>query len=517
MIGVVDDHHLDRVVSRIGRHGPHVNVTFLAGWRGSRAVNLASIVEGHPDDAVAIVSRGVATTYGELTREVARLRGGLIGLGLQPGDRVAVLCANNPLFAVSYLAALGAGCVVVPLNPSSPAAELNEELAAVGARAAIVGPSAAGTFASKLEIVLGADDVTRLTQSEPAPIVERSPEDPAVLVFTAGTAGAPKAATLTHGSLHTNLRQVQAVPDRALRADDLSLGVLPFFHIFGLNVVLNLSLYAGASVVLVERFDPATALDTIRNHRVTVVAGAPPMWVAWSSMAGVDHDAFDSVRIASSGAAPLPREVAGAMRERFGLEVEEGYGLTEASPVVTTLGRDGSIGRPVPGVSVRLVGDDGDDVPFGDPGEIWVQGPNVFAGYWNDPEATAGVLTPDGWLRTGDIAVADGDGSLRIVDRVKDLIIVSGFNVYPAEVEAALAAHPGVAAAAVVGVPHPHTGEAVKAFVVPRAGQSVEEDELIDYCARRLARYKCPEKILFVENLPVNPGGKVVRRDLRDT
>jgi long-chain acyl-CoA synthetase len=183
--------------------------------------------------------------------------------------------------------------------------------------------------------------------------------------------------------------------------------------------------------------------------------------------------------------------------------------------VVTTLGRDGSIGRPVPGVSVRLVGDDGDDVPFGDPGEIWVHGPNVFAGYWNDADATAAVLTPDRWLRTGDIAVASDDRSLRIVDRAKDLIIVSGFNVFPAEVEAALCSHPGVAAAAVVGVPHPHTGEAVKAYVVPRSGEHVEEDELIDYCAGRLARYKCPEKILFVETLPVNPGGKVMRRDLR--
>jgi len=478
-------------------------------------MNLASIAEGHAGDAVAVVSRGVATTYGELTDEVAHVRGGLQGLGLQPGDRVAILCANNRLFVVSYLAVLGAGLVAVPMNPTSPASEIDHQLTMVGARAAIVGPSAASTFKTALDVVLGAEEVARLAKAEAVPIVEREPEDPAVLIFTAGTAGAPKAATLTHGNLHTNLRQAQAVPDRALQSDDVSLGVLPFFHIFGLNVVLGLSLYAGGSVVLVERFDPTTAIDTVRNHGVTVIAGAPPMWVAWASMPGVDADTFRSVRLALSGAAPLPIEVANAMRDRFGVTVEEGYGLTEASPIVTTFGRGGSIGRPLPGVAVRLVGNDGEDVPLGDPGEIWVQGPNVFAGYWNDAEATATVITADGWLRTGDIAVAADDGSLCIVDRAKDLIIVSGFNVFPAEVEDALRAHPGVAEAAVVGVPHPHTGEAVKAYVVPRSGQAVEEDELIDFCATRLARYKCPEKILFVETLPLNPGGKLLRRELR--
>jgi long-chain acyl-CoA synthetase len=478
-------------------------------------VNLASIVEGHPRDAVALVSRGAVTTYGELVDEIAHVRGGLAGLGLRPGDRVGILCANNRLFAVSYFAVLGAGCVAVPMNPASPWIEVVEQLGVTGARGAIVGPAAAGTFEGDLEIVLGADEIARLAKSEPMPVVERDATDPAVLVFTAGTAGSPRAATLTHGNLHTNLRQLQAMPERALRESDVSLGVLPFFHIFGLNVVLGLSLYAGASVVLVERFDPTTALDTIRNHRVTVVAGAPPMWVAWSSLPGVDRDSFETVRLALSGAAALPVEVARTMSERFGVVLEEGYGLTEASPVVTTSGQDGSVGSPVPGVAVRLVGDDGEDVPLGDPGEIWVKGPNVFAGYWNDPEATAGVLTEDGWLRTGDIAVADGDGALRLVDRAKDLIIVSGFNVYPAEVEDALRAHPAVAEAAVIGVRHPHTGEAVKAYVVPRPGSAVEEDELIGFCATRLARYKCPEKILFVEALPVNPGGKVLRRELR--
>jgi long-chain acyl-CoA synthetase len=464
------------------------------------------------------VSRGEPTTYGELRTDVARLRGGLVGLGLRPGDRVALVCDNDPLFVVGYLAVLGVGCVAVPLNPMSPPAEIAVELEAVQARAAIVSPSAARRFDHDLEHVLTAEDVDRLVATaEPAPVVDRTPDDLAVLMFTAGTAGTPKAAMLSHGNLHTNIRQAQAVPDRALEADDVSLGVLPLFHIFGLNVILGVSLFAGGSVVLVDRFDPVTTLETVRHHRCTVVAGAPPIWVAWSALPDVDPATFATVRLALSGAAPLPSTATVAMRERFGVELLEGYGLTEASPIVTSSGGTGpgSIGRPVPGVSVRLVDDGGGDVPLGDPGELWVKGPNVFAGYWRDADATAVSLTDDGWLRTGDAAIACEDGTLRLVDRVKDLIIVSGFNVFPAEVEAVLCSHPAVADVAVVGVPHPHSGEAVKAFVVLRPGEWAEDDDLIHHCERRLARYKCPDTVQFVPELPVGVTGKVLRRALR--
>ena len=486
-------------------------------------MNLASIAEGHPDGSVALVSRGVPTTYGELRRDVGGLRSGLVAQGVAPGDRVAILCANNRLFVVAYLAVLGAGAVAVPLNPQSPPVEIGEQLRTVGAAAAVVGPAAARNFEAVehgLATVLLSDDVDRSVGRDPTPVVDRQPDDLAVLVFTAGTAGSPKAAMLTHGNLHTNLRQAQAVPGRALTADDVSLGVLPLFHIFGLNVVLGLTLFAGASVVLVERIDPTTTLETVRNHGCTVVAGAPPIWVAWSQLPTATTEDFASVRLALSGAAPLPPAALAAMRDRFGVRIDEGYGLTEASPIVTSsVGDDvapGSIGRPLPGLSIRLVDEDGEDAPLGDPGEVWVQGPNVFAGYWNDPEATAAVLTADGWLRTGDVAVADEHGALRLVDRQKDLIIVSGFNVYPAEVEEVLRRHPAVEDAAVVGVPHPHSGEAVKAFVVVRKGAAVEEDELIEHCAGRLARYKCPAKILFAAALPVGAGGKLLRRQLRD-
>jgi long-chain acyl-CoA synthetase len=296
--------------------------------------------------------------------------------------------------------------------------------------------------------------------------------------------------------------------------------VLPLFHIFGLNVVLGLALYAGGSVALVERFDPVSCAEVVREHGVTVVAGAPPMFEAWATARGIPAGTFGRVRLAASGGAPLPERVAEAFEDRFGIPIWEGYGLTEAAPIVSTslVGgepRRGSIGVPLPGVDVRLVDAEGEDALSGDPGEIWVRGPNVFPGYWHDEQATATALTSDGWLRTGDIAVADDDGYLYIVDRAKDLIIVSGFNVFPAEVEEALLEHPGVTAAAVVGVDHPHTGETVTAYVVTEPGQHLEEDEVIEFTADRLARYKCPTKITFVETLPQGLVGKVLRRALR--
>ena len=496
-------------------------------------MNLAAVIENHPADAVALVSRGQPTTYGELREQVALLRGGLVRLGVQPGDRVALATANNWFFAVSYLAALGAGAVAVPLNPASPAAELARELAAVRVKVVVVGPSAreamdeVDTAAIGVEHVLltGApesegEQLEDLFDGEPAPLVEREPDDLAVLVFTAGTSGSPKAAMLSHGNLLSNIAQVQGHPGRRVEPTDALLGVLPLFHIFGLNVVLGLGLSAGARVVLVERFDPVASLDTLQRHGITLVAGAPPMYTAWATMPGANPGAFASVRLATSGAAALPDEVRPLFEQRFGVPIHEGYGLTEASPVVTSSlvdrpSRPGSIGVPLPGIEVRLVDEEAEDALVGDPGEIWVRGPNVFQGYWESEEATAAALTPDGWLRTGDIAVADDEGWLYIVDRAKDLIIVSGFNVYPAEVEEALLEHPGIAQVAVVGNAHPYSGETVVAFVVTEPGRLLEEDEVIEFCADRLARYKCPTKVNFVPSLPVGLAGKLLRRELR--
>ena len=497
-------------------------------------MNLVTTFQSHPGDAIAAISRGRTTDYGTLRRQVAAYAGGLRTLGLDPGDRIGILAGTNWYFVVSYLAALHAGLIAVPLNPAEPSIAIQRELAEVGVRAVFVGPAGRAALEGvdmsavpALEHVIVSDGqsltsgvpLDDLLANEPIDIVERDDDDVAVLIFTSGTAGAPKAAMLTHGNLRSNLEQLDAHPGRGLEASDLVLGVLPMFHIFGLNVALGGALHAGAAILLIERFDPASALEAVANHKVTVITGAPAMWSAWAYMPDVEPTAFESVRLAASGASKLDPAIVEIFEQRFGVRITEGYGLTEASPVVTSsVGvrcRAGSIGVPVPGIEVRLVDADGTDTLVGDPGEIWVRGPNVFAGYWEDPAATATALTDDGWLRTGDIAVVDDTGSLFIVDRAKDLIIVSGFNVYPAEVEEAILQHPGIEAAAVVGVAHPHTGEAVKAYVVVSDGRAYEEDEIIDFCAERLARYKCPSKVMFVDELPVGGGGKLLRRSLR--
>jgi len=496
-------------------------------------VNLARIVESHDPASPALISRGRTTIYGELREQVAGLRGGLVGLGLEPGDRVAILCANNWYFVSSYLAILGMGAVAVPLNPLSPPRELERELASVGVRAVMVGPSGRATVDAidrthlpALEFVIHGEgheggDVRfdDLLAAEPTPIVERSEDDLAVLIFTSGTAGSPKAAMLSHGNLLSSIDQVIGLRGDGGNHNDVGFAVLPMFHIFGLNVVLGTALRAGASVVLVERFDPSSAIEAIQKHGVTVLAGAPTMWSTWAAMTDLPADAFATVGIAMSGAASLDPQVATTIRERFGLEVGEGYGLTEASPVVTTSfglpWRPGSVGSALDGIEIRLVDVDGQDALIGDPGEIWVRGPNVFRGYWEDEDATRAALDDQGWLHTGDVALVDDDGLIYLVDRAKDLIIVSGFNVFPAEVEDVICEMAGVSECAVVGVPHPHTGESVKAFVVPAAGHAIEEDAVIEHCAENLARYKCPQKVNFVDTLPQNLSGKVLRRALR--
>jgi long-chain acyl-CoA synthetase len=470
-------------------------------------MNLAAMVEPHPDDRVALVERDRTLTYGELRRRLGILRGGLAARGIGRGDRVAVVGPNGIELVEAYLAVLGLGAVVVPLNPQSPAAELEREREAVGVTAVL------STSAGEIEDLLAGG-------AAPVPIVAVDPGDVAVLCFTSGTAGAPRAAMLTHGSLGANVVQMSSGPDR-LGPDDVVLGVLPLFHVFGFGVALDATLSAGARLVLAPRFDPVGTMELVTRAGVTVAPGAPPMWVAWSQLPEATPAAFASVRHALSGAAKLPDEVAATVEARLGLIVREGYGLTEASPVVTTsvgiAPRRGSVGKALEGVEVRLVDDDGTDVLDGDPGEIWVRGPNVFAGYWDDPEATALVLTDDGWLRTGDIGVTDDDGYLYIVDRAKDLVIVSGFNVYPAEVEQVIAEAPGVAEVCVVGVPHETSGEAVRAYVVPTVdgADRVNEDAIQAWCRQHLARYKCPTSVLVVDALPRGITGKLLRRALR--
>ncbi len=473
----------------------------------------------------ALVGAGDPVSHGELAARAARAAG-LLAARVDVGDRVALLAGNEPAFVSAYLGTLAAGAVAVPLNPASPAHELARQLEIAVPALMVASPehadrarraaSRADATTPVLVLDAGVSDA-----ADVRPPVARGAEDLAVLLFTAGTAGPSKAAMLTHGSLLANLEQLQGHAGLRIEATDVVLGVLPFFHVFGLNVVLDLALLAGASVALVDHFHPAEALARVHRDHVTVIAAVPAVYAAWSALGADDapRDALNGVRLCVSGAAALPVEIARRMQARFGVGVHEGYGLTEASPVVTTSAvaarpRAGSIGPPLPGVDVRLVDTEDRDVLEGDPGEILVRGPNVFAGYWEDPDATAQVLTGDGWLRTGDIAVADEDGWLTLVERAKDVIIVSGFNVFPGEVEDAIADHPAVAEVAVIGEPHPRTGETVVAFVVPVAGAQPDPVELLRHAGRRLARYKLPTRVEVVSELPRSFTGKLLRREL---
>ena len=496
-------------------------------------MNVARIIEGHPDDRIALISHGRETTFGQLRAQVAAMRAELTELGVGRGECVALLCSNTPYFVVSYLATVGIGAVAAPLNPTSPAPEIEKELNAVQPAVVVVEPAALAAWSAvtsdtrrAVRAVLateghgidGAHSLDEIFASgRSVPVVEVEPSAHGAYMFTSGTAGSPKAAVLTQGNLMANIEQ--SLESEHMTPDDVTFGVLPMYHIFGLNVMLATTLAAGACVVLVQRFDPVSAVETVQERGITVMLGAPSMWLAISQLTDVPANTFDGVRLALSGAAKLPVQTIQSLVSRFGLQVVEGYGLTEASPAVTNAidlpFSPGSIGRPLRGVQVRIVDENGEDALVGDSGEIWVKGSNVFAGYLNDPEATDRVLTPDGWLRTGDIAVVDEDGCIYMVDRAKDLIIVSGFNVFPAEVEDVLRSHPDISDAAVVGTAHPHTGEAVRAYVVLRAGAHLDEDAVVDHCRRNLARYKCPSKVLFVDQLPRNFSGKLQRYTLR--
>ena len=496
-------------------------------------MNFAAVIEDHASETVALVAGSQTVTYDQLCRQVAAVRGALLASGVERGDRVAIPAAISVAFVVDYLAALGVGAVVVPLNPASPPPELLRELGLVGARFVLAAPGPADEIwrsAAMLPIDTAGTAGELAPTSRPGapafgrpPIVELDESAAAVAVYTSGTAGAPRAALLTHGNLLVNLRQMRAHAGgaAALRPDDVVLIALPLFHVFGLNATLGAALHAGACCVLMDEFHPKDALALIKQHRITIATGVPPMWAALAAVEGATPIDVASIRLAGSGGARLALQVRRAVRERLNLEIEEGYGLSETAPIVAlsvgTGAPAGSIGRPVPGVELRLVDSSGFDVLVNDPGEVWIKGPNVFAGYFGDPEATRAVLTDTGWLRTGDLAVINEAGFLFLVDRIKDLVIVSGFNVYPAEVEEVLLAHGGVASAAVVGVPDDRTGEAVHAYVVRSStGLAVTAHELIEWVARHVARYKCPALVRFVEDLPINASGKIRHAALRD-
>jgi long-chain acyl-CoA synthetase len=483
----------------------------------------------------ALHFHGRRISYEDLAERVRRTAAALHGLGVEREDRVAMLVGNVPEFLYALYGTAALGGVAAPLNIMLTAEEVGYILADAEAKVVVAETDFLPTILAVRDrvasiehiVVVGPPPVPRRTRSldelitrgGEVPEVEVAEDDLAILAYTSGATAEPKGAMLTHGNLISNLQQLAAVPALAEASSDVILLALPLFHLYGLNAVLNFMLRVGATGVLVERFDPVETLELVERYRVTVLCGVPPMFRAWLQAGKKREFDLSSVRLAISGAAALPPDLVEAFGERFGLSIWEGYGLTETGPVVTTNAlaaspRLGTIGLPLPATEVRLVDEHGEPVE-GDPGEIVVRGPSVFRGYWRRVGETEAAFLDDGWFRTGDVAYADEEGFLHLVDRMKDLVIVSGFNVFPKEVEDVVAGHPAVAECAVIGVPDERTGEAVRALVVLRRGAKATEEEIVEHCRATLARFKCPREVMFVDRLPKHVTGKVMRRGLR--
>ncbi|MEU5281746.1 long-chain-fatty-acid--CoA ligase [Streptomyces asoensis] len=462
------------------------------------------------------------TSYAELDERSARAAALLRAQGVRPGDRVALMLPNVPEFVVLYYGVLRAGGIVVPMNPLLKTRETAYHLEDSGAVLLCEwhlapGEGAQGAQAAGVRhlAVEPAAFAALLAGHEPLTEVADGVDDVAVLLYTSGTTGRPKGATLTHSGLRHNT-EVNAVHVQRITPDDVVVGCLPLFHIFGQICTMSVAVRAGASLTLVPRFEPQAVLEAIARDRATVFEGVPTMYAALlqhPSQADVS-----TLRMCISGGASLPVEVLHGFERRFGCAVLEGFGMSETSPVVTFNHPDrprkaGSVGTPIRDVEVRLLDAEGRDVAPGEVGELAVRGPNVMKGYWNRPEETAATVQ-DGWLRSGDLARRDEDGYLYIVDRKKDMIIRGGYNVYPRELEEVLHEHPAVALAAVVGLPHTHLGEEIAAAVVLRPGAHATPDELREFVKSRVAAYKYPREVWLVDALPTGPSGKILKREI---
>jgi long-chain acyl-CoA synthetase len=473
-----------------------------------------------------------AVSYGELWDGVRRLGSGLRRLGVGPGERVALMLPNVPEFVLGYFGILAAHGTVVPVNVLYRGEEVRFILEDAGVHRIIANRmllpvilEARGKLSRPLEVILldasggpadaGVIDAADLLRESGAAATVR-PEEVAVCLYTSGTTGRPKGALLTHRNLVSNIdsfRQIAPCDER-----DRFLCILPLFHSFAATVLMLFPLALGAGVVLEPRFVPDQALRVTAEKRVTVVAAVPSMFTLWVHLPPFPCD-LSAVRFAISGGAPLPVEILRRFEERYGVIVYEGYGLTEAAPVLTENPlygprKAGSVGKPLPGVELRVVDTDGREVPVGVVGEIIARGGNIMQGYLNRPDATAEVLK-DGWLYTGDLGRRDADGYFYIVDRKKDLIIVGGLNVYPREVEEVMVTHPAVADAAVIGLPDATRGEAPKAYVVLKPGATCSRQELLRFLRERLAPFKIPREVEFCEALPRTISGKVLRHQLK--
>jgi long-chain acyl-CoA synthetase len=501
------------------------------------AVMLRESARGKPRK-VAVILDQFALTYEQLEGASDQVARGLRDAGVQPGDRVGLMLPNVPQFPIAYFGILKAGAVVVPMNVLLKAPEVAYYLGDSEARTLIVwddfAPEALKATAGLGDIATyvvvkpggaeppeGALDFGALMQGPPVfEMAQAAPDDTAVILYTSGTTGRPKGAELSHFNLFMCC-EVGANRLIELNDDDVSLAVLPLFHSFGQSNVMNTTIYAGATLTLVPRFDAAKVLEVIQRDRVSVFCGVPTMYFALLHHPDADQYDTSSLRLCISGGASMPGEVMRAFEERFGVTILEGYGLSETSPTASFNRSQAerkflSVGKPVWGVEMKIFDEQDHELPSGPEhvGEIVIRGHNVMKGYFHQPEATAETMR-GGWFHTGDMGYADDDGFFFIVDRKKELIIRGGFNVYPREVEEVLYAHPAVAAAAVIGVPDERLGEEVQAVVQLKAGQTATADELIAFCRERVAAYKYPRTVRFVAALPMGATGKILKRELK--
>ena len=507
-------------------------------------------------DKPALIFYGREISFAELDEASDRFAGWLQGRGLCPGDRVAIYLENCPQFAIAYMGALRAGAINVCLNPMHKAVELEHELRDSGARVLVAADQARDVVAavrggSPLEAVVttsygdyvppspalpvppsfleparpcpGTEDFREIVRTAPrlgAPVA-RALDDTALIQYTSGTTGVPKGAELTHGNIVANCELLRVLIQAT--AADVVLGVLPWFHITGMEVQLNMMAFTGATLVALGRFDLETVLRAIQQYRCTVTTLIATVNVAIVNDPRTRQFDLSSLRVCSSGGAPVPAEIARRWEAVTGHKLIEGYGLSETTAPTHTnpLHRPkyGTVGVPLPLTEVRIVSlEDGvTEMPAGQSGEIVVRGPMVMKGYWRRPEATAEAIR-DGWFYTGDIGRVDEEGYFIIEERKKDMIKASGYSVFPAEVEALMYRHPAIAEVGVVGVPDPYRGEDVLAFVVlkPDARGTVTAEDLVQWCRSEMSVYKAPRQVRLVETLPKTASGKILKRSLRE-
>jgi long-chain acyl-CoA synthetase len=490
-------------------------------------MNLATILTdsaARDPDRVAVKLDDAEVSYGLLDGATQLMAGVLAEKGITRGDRVGIMLPNVPYFAVCYYGALRAGAIVVPMNVLLKRREVefyarDPEAKLLLAWHGFAEDAQAGAQDAGVDCVLIApgefEQMLGATQPKPE-MADTEDSDTAVILYTSGTTGTPKGAELTHAGLARNCEVSRGLFD--LGAEAVTLGALPLFHAFGQTCGLNATIAGGGTLTLIPRFDPGKALEIIERDRVTVFEGVPTMYNAMLHHPEADKYDTSTLEVCASGGAAMPVEVMHGFEEKFGCKVLEGYGLSETSPVASFNHPDrdrkaGSIGTPIEGVEMKVIDDDGNDLPTGEVGEIVIRGHNVMKGYWHRPDATAEAIR-DGWFHTGDLAKVDEDGYFFIVDRKKDMIIRGGYNVYPREIEEVLYEHPAVREVAVVGVPHDELGEEVGAAVALKEGSKVTPEELREHVKSQVAAYKYPRLVWVVQDLPKGPTGKILKREI---